>query len=216
GKKLCQILNLPEPAIWDNQVLFKLANEVTLFKDFNYDVLSKLLYTINELDVEQPKIPKLIGEFRSYLTTSAEIKDIILEKNLEEIRLSIEELDEFNNTWTTFKSKGMGESLVAFRNALALGQLNSNNSDKGLMLSTVHTMKGLEKEIVFLIGMCEGVFPDYRAITEKQIDEERNNAFVAITRAKRWLYISYPKQRIMPWGDTRFQKKSRFMIEMES
>lgn len=106
--------------------------------------------------------------------------------------------------------------MVAFRNALALGQLSENNIDRGLTLSTVHTMKGLEKDIVFLIGMCEGIFPDYRANSEKEIDEERNNAFVAVTRAKRWLYISYPKQRVMPWGDSRFQRKSRFMTQMES
>ena len=86
--------------------------------------------------------------------------------------------------------------------------------NQGLTLSTVHTMKGLEKDIVFLMGMCEGVFPDYRAKTKNEIDEERNNAFVAVTRAKRWLYISYPKQRLMPWGDIRFQQQSRFVREI--
>ncbi|MEX6281309.1 3'-5' exonuclease [Providencia hangzhouensis] len=60
--------------------------------------------------------------------------------------------------WTRFKRKGFGDSLVAFRNALALGQLSESSIDEGLTLSTVHTMKGLEKDIVFLIGMCEGVF----------------------------------------------------------
>jgi len=106
--------------------------------------------------------------------------------------------------------------LVAFRNALALGQLSENSADDGLTLSTVHTMKGLEKDIVFLVGMCEGVFPDYRARSKMELDEERNNAFVAVTRAKRWLYISYPKQRLMPWGDRKSQQKSRFIVEMES
>lgn len=63
--------------------------------------------------------------------------------------------------------------------------------------------------------MCEGVFPDYRAKTAKELEEERNNAFVAVTRAKRWLYVSYPKQRMMPWGDVKFQQKSRFIKEIE-
>lgn len=76
-------------------------------------------------------------------------------------------------------------------------------------------MKGLEKEIVFVMGMCEGVFPDYRATTPVDIEEERNNAFVAITRAKRWIYISYPEKRLMPWGDLKIQTKSRFINEME-
>jgi DNA helicase-2/ATP-dependent DNA helicase PcrA len=46
-------------------------------------------------------------------------------------------------------------------------------------------MKGLEKDIVFIIGMCEGVFPDYRAKTVQEIEEEKNSAFVAVTRARR-------------------------------
>ena len=67
-----------------------------------------------------------------------------------------------------------------------------------------------------LIGMCEGVFPDYRAKTQEEIEEERNNAFVAITRAKRWLFITYPINRIMPWGDLRAQQKSRFIAEIQN
>jgi DNA helicase-2/ATP-dependent DNA helicase PcrA len=67
-----------------------------------------------------------------------------------------------------------------------LGKLAESMSDNGITLSTVHTMKGLEKDIVFIIGMCEGVFPDYRAKTVQEIEEEKNSAFVAVTRARRW------------------------------
>ena len=216
GKKLCQLLNISEPKIWSKTVLSEFATKLDLLENFNTEILAKLLLAIDDLDIEQPKIPKLINDFRSYLTSLVENQECIADQELEDIRLSIEELNEFSNTWTCFKRKGLGDSLVAFRNALALGQLSENSIDRGLTLSTVHTMKGLEKDIVFLIGMCEGIFPDYRANSEKEIDEERNNAFVAVTRAKRWLYISYPKQRVMPWGDSRFQRKSRFMTQMES
>jgi DNA helicase-2/ATP-dependent DNA helicase PcrA len=77
-------------------------------------------------------------------------------------------------------------------------------------------MKGLEKDIVFLMGMCEGVFPDYRATSKRELDEERNNAFVAVTRSRRWLYITYPLHRKMPWGDTKTQRPSRFITAMQS
>jgi DNA helicase-2/ATP-dependent DNA helicase PcrA len=99
---------------------------------------------------------------------------------------------------------------------MALGQLADDPNPQGLTLSTVHTMKGLEKDIVFLISMCEGVFPDYRASTKKDIEEERNSAFVAVTRARRWIYITFPGQRKMPWGDYRNQAPSRFLTEMNS
>ena len=47
------------------------------------------------------------------------------------------------------------------------------------------------------------------------MEEERRLAYVAITRAKRWLFISYPKTRKMPWGDVKTQRKSRFLDNMK-
>lgn len=97
---------------------------------------------------------------------------------------------------------------------MALGQLSEEFKPSGLTLSTVHTMKGLEKDIVFLMGMCEGTFPDYRSTSKREIDEERNKAFVAITRSKRWIFISYPQVKMMPWGSVKSQSPSRFIGEM--
>lgn len=215
GKKLCQLLQLDEPINWSNDVLLHLADKMNISSDPNRQLLSELLIAVYKLEINDPKIPKLIKDFRDKFTIWIGEQSNISDTKYEDIRLSIEELDEFNHTWTIFKRKGIGDSLTAFRNALVLGQLSESNSEKGLTLSTVHTMKGLEKDIVFLIGMCEGVFPDYRALSKEQLEEERNSAFVAVTRAKRWLYVSYPKYRKMPWGDSKMQKKSRFMLEME-
>ena len=216
GKKLCQLLQLDEPVNWNNDLLLDLAKKMNISSDSNHQLLSELLIAVYNLEINNPKIPKLIKDFRDKFTIFREDKLNILDAEYEDIKRSLEELDEFDHTWTRFKRKGIGDSLTAFRNALVLGQLSESNSEKGLTLSTVHTMKGLEKDIVFLMGMCEGVFPDYRALSQKELEEERNSAFVAITRAKRWLYVSYPKQRRMPWGDIKNQRKSRFMIEMET
>ena len=215
GKKLCQLLQLDEPVNWNNDVLLDLADKINISSDSDHQLLSELLIAVYNLEINNPKIPKLIKDFRDKFTILVEELSNVSDAKYEDIRLSIQELDEFNQTWTIFKRKGIGESLTAFRNALVLGQLSEINSEKGLTLSTVHTMKGLEKDIVFLMGMCEGVFPDYRALSKEQFEEERNSAFVAVTRAKRWLYVSYPKYRKMPWGDFKKQHKSRFMLEME-
>lgn len=216
GKKLCQVLGISEPDNWSRNVLQDLAAKIVSSADDYSEIFQKLLSAIDNLDVDNPKIPKLVKDFNALLASLVESHNGASDERTEDVKLSLEELDEFNRTWTRFKRKGLGDSLVAFRNALALGQLSDNAFDDGLTLSTVHTMKGLEKDIVFLIGMCEGVFPDYRANTAKELDEERNNAFVAVTRAKRWLYVSYPRQRMMPWGDIKFQRKSRFVTEIES
>lgn len=216
GKKLCQVLGISEPDNWSKNVLQDLAAKIVSSADDYSEIFQKLLSAIDNLDVDNPKIPKLVKDFNALLASLVENHNGASDERTEDVKLSLEELDEFNRTWTRFKRKGLGDTLVAFRNALALGQLSDNAFDDGLTLSTVHTMKGLEKDIVFLIGMCEGVFPDYRANTAKELDEERNNAFVAVTRAKRWLYVSYPRQRMMPWGDIKFQRKSRFVTEIES
>jgi len=90
---------------------------------------------------------------------------------------------------------------------------NSISKDKGICLSTVHTMKGQESEIVFLIGMDDGTFPDFRAINKggEELQQEKNNTYVAFTRAKRFLYVTYPKKRLMPWGDYKARVISRFL-----
>ncbi len=216
GKRLCQVLRIPEPGNWTTSTLSNIEVQVSSLNDDMSELLARLISAIDVLDIENPKIPKFVKEFNDYLTSLVENQNNVPDYKSEDVKLSLDELNEFNRYWTRFKLKGLGDSLVAFRNAMALGQLSENNMDDGLTLSTVHTMKGLEKDIVFLIGMCEGVFPDYRAKTAKELDEERNNAFVAVTRAKRWLYVSYPKQRMMPWGDRKLQQKSQFVREIES
>lgn len=54
-------------------------------------------------------------------------------------------------------------------------------------------------------------FPDYRVKTSLDHEEELRNAFVAITRAKRIIFLSYPQTKIMPWGDIKPQKPSRYL-----
>jgi DNA helicase-2/ATP-dependent DNA helicase PcrA len=213
GKKLCSALKIATPTIWgqENQLL-QLSNDV-LKSDIPFsNIQSDLLKAIQSLDLDAPNIPKLCVNFTEAIRALTTISELEAEGELE---CSIQELLDFKNFWIRFKRKSLGNSLAAFRNAMALGQLTEDYEPSGLTLSTVHTMKGLEKDIVFLMGMCEGVFPFYKAKSPQEIEEERNNAFVAVTRAKRWIYITYPKQRQMPWGDIKWQSFSRFVKEMQ-
>lgn len=211
GNKLCAVLKIDPPDRWGDENVLKKFAESSLIADIPMpEIQSELLMAIHNLDLDEPNILKLsthfiklIGDLRTQISNDP--NDALND----ELERSWIELQEFRGYWKKAKSQGVG-SLSAFRNAMALGQLQQNSEKTGLTLSTVHTMKGLEKDIVFLMGMCEGIFPDYRC-TESEMDEELNNAFVAITRAKRWLYITYPRQRKMPWGDTKMQKISRFV-----
>ncbi len=214
GKKLCTALKIAVPSSWGNDNLLRDMAAAVRQSDILFpNIQAELLEAIQALDIEQPNIPKLYDHFNAIIK---KLNDTHLSKEDNELERSLQELDDFRKCWTTFKRKGLGESLMSFRNAIALGQVTEDYDPTGLTLSTVHTMKGLEKDIVFLMGMCEGVFPDYRANTKKELEEELNSAFVAITRAKRWIFVSYPFQRVMPWGSPKLQTVSRFVKMLQT
>ena len=216
GKKLCAVLKIATPDIWGEENILSEFAKSALNSDISMpDIQSKLLLTIQDLDVNDPNIPKLYEKFANLIKDSMEQNLNNNEFDNDELERSWLELQEFRDCWRKSKIQGLG-SLSSFRNAMALGQLHGNSSKFGLTLSTVQAMKGLEKDIVFLMGMCEGVFPDYRSRNEQEIEEERNNANVAVTRAKRWIYITYPNRRKMPWGDTKLQQPSRFVRVMQN
>jgi len=125
-------------------------------------------------------------------------------------------MQNFLKHWRNYAEQTDRKSLYQFKNAMALGQTQTSTKNKGITLSTVHTMKGQEFDIVFLMGMDEGTFPDYRAKSELEINQEKNNLYVAFTRAKRFLYVTYPQKRTMPWNDIKSRKISRFLEKFEA
>jgi len=146
----------------------------------------------------------------------------ILKVGLNDLKIKDEEkaiihfdIQEFENLWTGFLMNTVSnkQSLANFRYFLAMKSVDENK--KGITLSTIHTVKGLEFEIVFLIGMNNGVLPYYKAETEKEKAEERNNAYVAVTRAKHCIYVTYPNSKMM-WEKPRFQQVSMFIKDFNS
>jgi DNA helicase-2/ATP-dependent DNA helicase PcrA len=81
-------------------------------------------------------------------------------------------------------------------------------------LMTLHTAKGLEYPVVFLVGLEEGVFPHLRSLGEPdELEEERRLAYVGITRARERLYLSHAWCRSL-WGQTQYNRPSRFLDEV--
>lgn len=126
------------------------------------------------------------------------------------------DIELWKNRWKKYCQQSVpgNRTLAQFRNQISLGKLNSNNSS-GISLLTVHMSKGLEFEVVFILGLNQGTFPDYRTQTPIQKKEEKNNMFVAITRAKRECYITYPLEKIMPWGGKKKQYPSEYIQLIE-
>lgn len=87
---------------------------------------------------------------------------------------------------------------------------------KKVVLMTIHSAKGLEFPVVFMIGMEENLFPSYMSVSsgiEKDVEEERRLAYVGITRAKEELFLTNAKERLM-YGKTQINPKSRFLKEI--
>ena len=81
-------------------------------------------------------------------------------------------------------------------------------------MMTMHSAKGLEFDTVFLVGVEEGLFPSYRSMEKnEELEEERRICYVAMTRAKKELYISCARRRML-YGQTSFAKPSRFIDEI--
>lgn len=126
-------------------------------------------------------------------------------------RAIYEDVAVFGQEWDQYLRTGpSNKSVGGFMSSKALGATQQATRE-GVALLTVHSSKGLEFDVVFIAGMAEGVFPDYRAKSKKEQEEESRNAFVAVTRSKRLLFLTWPKMKMMPWGDCQFQKPSRFL-----
>ncbi len=98
--------------------------------------------------------------------------------------------------------------------ALESGDNQAQAGQDAIQLMTVHSSKGLEFDCVFITGMEEGLFPHENSMTDRDgLEEERRLMYVAITRARKRLYLSHSQTRMLH-GQTRYNLKSRFFDEL--
>jgi DNA helicase-2/ATP-dependent DNA helicase PcrA len=151
------------------------------------------------------------GDDLRFLSALTNIEEFAKTLPEEDRALILQDTCEWRKHWDYYVRSEPGglHSIASFLGQVALGTTQQPKDD-GVALLTVHSAKGMEFDVVFLIGMTEGTFPDYRA-KGRSLEEERRGAFVAVTRSKRLLYITYPKTRVMPWGATKIQQPSRYV-----
>jgi DNA helicase-2/ATP-dependent DNA helicase PcrA len=98
--------------------------------------------------------------------------------------------------------------------SLEAGEHQAGEGDNALQLMTVHSAKGLEFDVVFISGLEEGLFPHENSVREdKGLEEERRLMYVAVTRARKRLYVSHAQTRMLH-GQTRYNLPSRFFDEI--
>ncbi len=129
----------------------------------------------------------------------------------------LENISELKTTMTQYEeANGDEASLSGFLEEISLyTDLDKlDNDDNAVSMMTMHSAKGLEFPTVFIVGAEEGIFPGNRSMdTQEDMEEERRLAYVAITRAKEKLFITYAKQRML-FGFTNRNLISRFAKEI--
>ena len=130
----------------------------------------------------------------------------------------LENLAELVNATAQFQDEYEGEdtSLIGFLThaSLEAGEHEAGVNDDALQLMTVHAAKGLEFKAVFLSGLEEGLFPHDNSVNSFDgVEEERRLMYVAVTRARERLYLSYAGQRMLH-GQMRYGIVSRFVDEI--
>jgi DNA helicase-2/ATP-dependent DNA helicase PcrA len=110
------------------------------------------------------------------------------------------------------------EEATALDLALALASTRDASKEpagEGVHVGTIHGAKGREFDVVFVVGFEDESIPG-RAKSEAAIEEERRTAFVAITRARKFLFVTWAESRGTPWGTIEQRRPSRFLSEMAS
>ena len=138
------------------------------------------------------------------------------QENSIEAETRIENLEEFLTVAIEFEEQSADNTLAEFLENITLSSDIDNLEDQedSVTLMTLHSAKGLEFPVVFLVGMEEGIFPGYKSIGEpKELEEERRLFYVGITRAKQYLYLTCAKHRTI-FGSTSYNQVSRFVKEI--
>lgn len=137
-------------------------------------------------------------------------------ENSVEAETRIENLEEFLTVAIEFEEESADNTLAEFLENITLSSDidGMEDQDNSITLMTLHSAKGLEFPVVFLVGMEEGIFPGYKSIGEPQaLEEERRLFYVGITRAKQYLYLTCAKHRTI-FGSTSYNQVSRFVKEI--
>lgn len=137
-------------------------------------------------------------------------------ENSVEAETRIENLEEFLTVAIEFEEESADNTLAEFLENITLSSDidGMEDQDNSITLMTLHSAKGLEFPVVFLVGMEEGIFPGYKTIGESQaLEEERRLFYVGITRAKQYLYLTCAKHRTI-FGSTSYNQVSRFVKEI--
>lgn len=218
-----------EEAMLHNGVPYTLIGGVRFYdrKEIK-DILSYLRLTANKKDVVSLKRASSLGKrrFEKFQQLSIDIERFTTLEIMDAVLATTEYLSKFKeidpeDSERLENIKELRSVAIEFPNLLdflenvSLVEAGPSNTTKNAVtLMTLHSAKGLEFPIVFMVGMEEGIFPHSRSLWEKeQLEEERRLCYVGITRAKEVLFMCYASKRLF-YGETSSNAPSRFLSDI--
>ncbi|MEO2068885.1 MAG: UvrD-helicase domain-containing protein [Desulfurobacteriaceae bacterium] len=228
---LLRILNTPRRGLGEK--VEKVLKELLEEEKSSIKALEKLLsfvktekqknsveLLINIIKEIRERIEKNFSPFDviNFILKETGYEEFLRKENPTDFETRLENVKEVGNTISEFaeREKLKGKELyIEFFNTIALSSdQDEMEESERVVLMTVHASKGLEFPIVFIVGLEEGLFPHIKSLDSfEEMEEERRLFYVAITRAKKILSLSYAKSR-RSFGKVKPTKKSRFLDEI--
>ena len=223
-----RIINVPKRSIGDKTLekLGQIANEkgISMLESTKYiDEIPGIRASVKEAVKDFYKMMHEIYENLDELSIKEVFDEVLIKtKYIDSIEDNKEDrvknIEELLNSISESERQNPGMSLSEYLDMVSLTSSTDNIEDEEnfIKLMTIHSSKGLEFDYVFIAGMEDGLFPSCNFDTsEEEIEEERRLCYVAVTRAKKELYISHVSER-MVWGQMNYMiKPSRFIYEMK-
>ncbi|CDR28917.1 DNA helicase PcrA [Staphylococcus schweitzeri] len=229
---LQRIINVPKRGVGPSSVEkiqnYALQNNISMFDalgEADFIGLSKKVTQecLNFYELIQNLIKEQdfleIHEIVDEVLKKSGYRDMLERENTLESRSRLENIDEFMSVPQDYEENTPLEeqSLINFLTDLSLvADIDEADTENGVTLMTMHSAKGLEFPIVFIMGMEESLFPHIRAIKsddDHEMQEERRICYVAITRAEEILYITHATSRML-FGRPQSNMPSRFLKEI--
>ena len=190
-------------------------NDISLFDAIDSGKELEFKKLILEL-IEDSKTMNLSDLIEDVLVKTGLRREYELDKSIES-DTKVENLNEFKSLAVNFEDNGIYDLSTFLENIMLVsdkGQYAEDDNNVNIM--TLHSAKGLEFNIAFILGMEEGIFPHSRSFeSAKELEEERRLCYVGITRAKKKLYLLSARTRTL-YGRTSGTIESRFIKEIDS
>jgi DNA helicase-2/ATP-dependent DNA helicase PcrA len=203
-----RIINVPKRGIGAAtiealEVSQRAKNSLLEFKEFILELIDK-------------KDTMTVSEVINYILEETGYVEELEKEESEQAEGRIENLNEFLNAAYEFEESSEDKSLEAFLAGITLvSDIDlAGEIGESVVLMTLHSAKGLEFPVVFMVGMEEGVFPSFKSFTDEyELEEERRLCYVGITRSKEKLYLTYARRRNL-YGKSQYSSYSRFISEI--